>query len=821
MSQADNCCTPPSLDQCSSVFSGLPIVFYRLDPQVGGCFFSLYVEELTGYRPDELTSHSPLWQSLIHADDLPAVTRAIDDALAGLHPLDLEYRVRHKEGHWVWVHDRSVRHADIEGRMMIEGALTDVSMRKSVEIVLSETMLRMEHVFDSLDAAVLLYDNKTFQLSDSNTAAEKIFGYPQRELPTLPPSALFPDDAAFAAFDALARTGLQSSDRYVAECTMRRANGVLFPAEVRLRRLNVESGTNNFVAVINDLSQVHEYEESLALARQVFDNASEAVMITDASNRIVSVNAAFTRITGWGAEDAIGRDPGFLSSGKQTPEFYREMWKVLQDAGVWQGEVVNRRRSGQYYPEWLSISTVRNRQGQITHYLAIFSDISERKRAEGLIHRYSWFDSLTDLPNKALLTDRINQAIVAARNEGKPLYLMAINLNRLKQINDSYGHRTGDEVLKVVAQRLLAGTREGDTVSRITGDDYVVVVPRLSQPHRAMQLTDRLLQSVNEPIEIEGNSVHVTANAGIVSFPTDGDDPEVLLQNADAALNHARGLGAHKISFFEPHMNTSILEKVSLQNELALALTRGEFLLYFQPQVSLVTGALAGLEALIRWQHPTRGMVSPAMFIPTAEEQGLIIDIGAWVIDEACRSLAAWRRDGHDGLLVAVNLSALQFTDANLLNIVQQAIDRHGIPAGNLELEITEGLAMHDANEVLTRLQALKTIGVKLSIDDFGTGYSSLAYLRRFPVDKLKIDQSFVRDMSESAEAASIVGAVVALGHGLGLNVIAEGVETEMQRQSLDALHCDEIQGYLLSRPISFGDMSQWLQHQATTQSTQ
>lgn len=811
MNEFEPNCNPQSFDQCTAILSGLPITFYSLDPLHGSRFYSTHIEELIGYRPDELTTQRRLWYESIHPDDRPVVDTAITDALAGLRALDLDYRVRHKDGYWVWVHDRSVRHADIDGRMMIEGILTNVTSRKSVEIVLADTNRRMEHILDSLDDAVLLYDRSSGHLRDCNAAAERIFGYARREILELNLSAFYPDATAFSAFDALARAALHAGDRYTAECTLRRANGSRFPADVRIRRLDCETGSKSFVAIVNDLSQVQEYEESLALARQVFDNAAEAVMITDASNCIVSVNTAFTRITGWGEDEAVGRDPSFLSSGKQSPEFYREMWKVLSETGVWQGEVVNRRRSGQYYPEWLSISTVRNRQGQVTHYLAIFSDISERKRTEGLIHRYSWFDSLTDLPNKALLIDRINQALVAARNEGKPLYLMALNLNRLKQINDSYGHRIGDEVLKVVAQRLIAGTREGDTVSRVTGDDFVIVVPRLSQPHRAMNLTERLLQSINEPIEIENNTIHVTTNAGIASFPTDGDDPEVLLQNADAALNYSRSLGAHKASFFEPHMNKEILEKVSLQNELVQALARGEFLLYFQPQVSMVNGKLAGLEALIRWQHPVRGMVPPGMFISVAEEQGLIVNIGAWVIDEACRCLAAWRLAGHQDLMVAVNLSALQFTDANLLEVVQQAIHRHDIPPGLLELEITEGLAMHDAGEVLTRLQALKKIGVKISIDDFGTGYSSLAYLRRFPVDKLKIDQSFVRDMSESSEAASIVGAVVALGHGLGLCVIAEGVETEAQRQLLQEMDCDEIQGYLLSRPISFEAMSDWL----------
>ncbi len=670
--------------------------------------------------------------------------------------------------------------------------------------------LALDDILDMLNTGIVLYDAQTGAIRDCNKTAALLFGLTVDHFKTLNFAALHLEPSAAEAFNSLGELELQSRDQFFTEWPLRRADGSVFPAELRLRPHRIE-GESLYLLTIDDLTRQQEYEDSLALAQQVFDNAAEAVMITDAENRIVRINSAFTRITGWTAEESLGRNPSFLSSGKQSPEFYREMWQTLSEAGVWQGEVVNRRRSGQYYPEWLSISTVRNRQGKVTHYLAIFSDISERKRAEGLIHRYSWFDSLTDLPNKALLIDRINQAIIAAQNEGKPLYLLAFNLNRLKHINDSLGHNIGDEVLKIVAQRLVKATREGDTVSRVTGDDFVVVVPRLSQPHRAINLAERLVESINAPMDIQGNAIHITANAGLSVFPADGTEPDTLLMNADAALNHSRTQGQNKIAFFEPHMNAAILEKINLQGELTAALAQHQFLLHFQPQLDLQTQRLTGVEALIRWQHPERGLVSPAVFIPAAEELGLIVQIGDWVIDEACRSLARWRQRGLTELCVAINLSAHQFAHTNLVQTVRDAIVRHGVPPERIELEITEGVAMHDADEVLTRLHELKAIGVQISIDDFGTGYSSLAYLMRFPVDKLKIDQSYVRDMGNSSESDSIVRAIVALAHGLSLAVIAEGVETDAQLDRLKHIGCNEIQGYLLSRPLSFDDVSQWI----------
>ena len=804
-----------SFDEWAEIFAGLPMVFYSFSPQFGGSFYSPQAEAVLGYSAEQLLADPMRWHDAIHPADLPAVDQAISELSEVCQSFDLEYRVLHRNGQWIWLHDRCVRQRDAQGNVVLIGMAADITLRKETESLQEEARQRLAQVLDSLDVAVVLYSPQQDDLVRvCNAAAGRLFGCAPAEICQLSLEKFHLESAAFQSFNALAQDALRDKAEFVTEWPLRRADNSVFSAELRIQRLvssSIDHAEPLLIAAITDLTEKYAYEEDLALARQVFDNASEAVMITDGENRIVSVNTAFTIITGWSVEESVGRNPSFLSSGKQGPEFYREMWQILHDTGVWQGEVVNRRRSGQYYAEWLSISTVRNRQGKVTHYLAIFSDISERKRAEGLIHRYSWFDSLTDLPNKALLIDRVNQAIITAQNEGRPLYLIALNLNRLKHINDSFGHRVGDEVLKVVAQRLVDATREGDTASRITGDDFVILAPRLSQHHRALALSERLLDSVNQSIEIEGNAIHISANCGISVFPSDGRDTEVLLMNADAALNHARSQGPNRVAFFEPHMNTEILEKIGLQGELKAALEQGEFLLHFQPQVNLTTGKLAGVEALIRWVHPERGMVSPGQFIPMAEDLGLIIPIGEWVIDEACRCLACWRAAGHEALLVAVNLSAHQFTHANLIPVVKAAIERHGVPPACLEMEITEGVAMHDADEVLTSLQELKNIGVKISIDDFGTGYSSLAYLRRFPVDKLKIDQSFIHDMLESSEATSIVRAVVALAHGLSLCVIAEGVETQAQRDSLLALGCDEIQGYLLSRPISFTDMSAWL----------
>ncbi len=804
--------TSLSFDEWGEIFAGVPVAFYRFTLPHGGTFYSQQLEALLGYTSEQLLAAPMLWHDAIHPDDLPAVDHALHSMNEAFSSLDLEYRIRHREGHWLWLHDRCVRRVHGSNEASFIGMVTDISARKAAENLRENNKQQLAQILDSLDVAVLLYDaDQRGLIRTANAAASKLFGYSAEQIHQLSIETLNLESAAFESFDLLSKEALSRESDFITEWPLRRADGTTFPAKMDVRRLGSDSTEALFIAVVSDLTEKYAYEEDLALARQVFDNASEAVMITDAKNRIVSVNTAFTIITGWSLEESLGRDPSFLSSGKQSPEFYREMWQVLHNAGVWQGEVVNRRRSGQYYAEWLSISTVRNRQGQITHYLAIFSDISERKRAEGLIHRYSWFDSLTDLPNKALLIDRVNQAIITAQNDGRPMYLIALNLNRLKHINDSFGHRVGDEVLKVIAQRLVAATRDGDTASRITGDDFVVLVPRLGQHHRALALCERLLENVNAVIEVEGNLIHISANCGISVFPSDGRSSEILLMNADAALNHSRQQGQNKVAFFEPHMSIEILEKIGMQSELKSALAQGQFLLHFQPQINLTTGKLAGVEALIRWIHPERGVVSPAQFIPIAEELGLIIPIGEWVIDEACRCLARWRLAGHVDLLVAVNLSALQFAHANLVPVIKAAIKRHAIPPACLEMEITEGVAMDDADEVLTRLKELKEIGVKISIDDFGTGYSSLAYLRRFPVDKLKIDQSFIHDMLESSEATSIVRAVIALAHGLSLCVIAEGVEQQAQREVLVELDCDEIQGYLLSRPISFEDMSTWL----------
>ena len=669
--------------------------------------------------------------------------------------------------------------------------------------------LALDDILDMLNTGIVLYDAQTGAIRDCNKTAALLFGLTVDHFKTLNFAALHLEPSAAEAFNSLGELELQSRDQFFTEWPLRRADGSVFPAELRLRPHHIE-GEALYLLTIDDLTRQQEYEDSLALAQQVFDNAAEAVMITDAENRIVRINSAFTRITGWTAEESLGRNPSFLSSGKQSPEFYREMWQTLSEAGVWQGEVVNRRRSGQYYPEWLSISTVRNRQGKVTHYLAIFSDISERKRAEGLIHRYSWFDSLTDLPNKALLIDRINQAIIAAQNEGKPLYLLAFNLNRLKHINDSLGHNIGDEVLKIVAQRLVKATREGDTVSRVTGDDFVVVVPRLSQPHRAINLAERLVESINAPMDIQGNAIHITANAGLSVFPADGTEPDTLLMNADAALNHSRTQGQNKIAFFEPHMNAAILEKINLQGELTAALAQHQFLLHFQPQLDLQTQRLTGVEALIRWQHPERGLVSPAVFIPAAEELGLIVQIGDWVIDEACRQHRQWLTAGLPPIPVAVNVSMQQLRQADFRSKLLQSLARLQLPPTALNIEVTETAMMEDPERVTSLLAELRGDGIGISLDDFGTGYSSLSCLSRLPIDKIKIDKSFIWQLADKPESRAITEAIIMLGQRLSLQVVAEGIETESMRSAVAALGCTELQGFLISYPLSAGRFVDW-----------
>ncbi len=548
----------------------------------------------------------------------------------------------------------------------------------------------------------------------------------------------------------------------------------------------------------------------LDLFAQVFENSSEAILITDAERNIVAVNRAFTTITGYEPGDVISKNPKLLNSGRQTPEFYHAMWQSIGETGQWQGEIWNRRKNGEIYPEWLSIGTVRNENDEVANYIALFNDITERKAAEQHIQFLAHYDSLTKLPNRRLFDDRIQQALAAAKRKNKQAALLFLDLDRFKSINDSLGHLSGDQLLQSVADKLIACVRETDTVCRQGGDEFLILLPEINKPEDAAHIAAKITSAMSEAHIVEGHRLVVTFSIGISMYPEDGSDSQTLIKNADAALYYAKEKGRNNFQFFTMDMNAEAAERLTLEGGLRLAMQRGEFTLHYQPQIDTHSGKIIGMEALMRWQHPDKGWIPPAKFIPIAEECGLINQIGEWVLKTACAQNKKWQDEGLLKVPVAVNLSALQFHQKDIKGTIAQVLRESGLEPRYLEIEITESASMKEVEITISTLNELKQMGVLISIDDFGTGFSSLNHLKRFPIDKLKIDQSFVRDITANADDAAIVKAIIAMGHSLRLKVIAEGVELAEQFAFLRGHECNEIQGYYFSRPLAIEDFGKF-----------
>ena len=550
----------------------------------------------------------------------------------------------------------------------------------------------------------------------------------------------------------------------------------------------------------------------LHLARQVIEASLDGIMICNPQGLIEFVNPAFTALTGYSFEEVHGKNPRVLKSGKHDENFYQRLWAKLEADGVWQGEVWNKRKSGETFPEWLTINVIRDDEGRISQYAAVFTDITERKKTEERIKNLAYFDVLTGLPNRRLFTDRLQVAIANAHRHHSRLAIMFLDLDLFKRINDTLGHGVGDQVLVETSRRLGQCIREGDTVARLGGDEFVVLLPELEYLEDAAKLAERVIAQVKQPFVIDEHELYVTTSVGIAVYPDDGQTAEAIIKNADTAMYRAKDLGRNSYQLYTPAMNARSFERLAMESSLRHALARGEFTLVYQGKVDLVTGRLSGVEALVRWRHPEMGMVSPAEFIPLAENMGLIGDIGAWVLKAACRQCKSWHDLGLPPVRIAVNVSALQFREGDVPALVREALAESGLSPNYLELELTESVLMQRVDEVAGVLRELRQMGVHISIDDFGTGYSSLSYLKRMPIDALKIDRSFVHDIAEgggfgNGEGAEIVSTIINLAHNLRLRAVAEGVETHEQAEFLKARGCDEIQGFLISRPVSGEDL--------------
>ena len=561
----------------------------------------------------------------------------------------------------------------------------------------------------------------------------------------------------------------------------------------------------NYVGVFSDITDRKQVESDLRIAATAFE-AQEGMFITDDKGVILRVNLGFSDITGYSAAEAIGKTPGLLRSGRHDEAFYATMRDSIAHTGSWQGEIWNRRKSGEIFPEWLTITVVKDSTGNITHHVSTLTDITKRKAAENEIQHLAFYDPLTRLPNRRLLLDRLQHALSSSARNERAGALLFIDLDNFKTLNDTLGHDKGDLLLQGVAERLLASVRDGDTVARLGGDEFVVMLENLSgQEEEAGAQTkaigEKILATLNQNYNLAGHDYHSSPSIGITLFIGHESSIEELLKRADLAMYQSKAAGRNTLRFFDPEMQSIVNTRATLENELREAVRQNQFFLHYQAQID-GTGQQIGAEALVRWQHPLRGVVAPADFIPLAEETSLILPLGQWVLETACRQLVAWADEpGMAHLSMAVNLSALQCRQGDFVAQVLAILAQTGADPRKLKLELTESLLLHNVEDMVSKMHALKAHGIGFSLDDFGTGYSSLSYLKRLPLDQLKIDKSFVRDLLTDANDAVIARTIVALANSLGLAVIAEGVETQEQRDCLAAQGCNHYQGYLFGRP--------------------
>jgi len=809
----------------SDVVSAVPDTIYVHDIAGKRVMYSNnHLGPQLGYNQTEVRQLGErLWEKLLHPDDVELYQRMrnIQQVQGNGLLMQFELRWRHRDGSWHWFDIREQALArDAKGRV---SRLIGVAKDITEQITHSESLRTSEQRYRLLAESisdVIFSTDADLQLNYVSPSVTQVLGYDSQWALANGFHSLAANPRQLSGFYALlerVRNALGDPQR-LAELRAEflpqlfvfdalRADGQKIPVELRLVPMWDDNGRfEGLLGVGRDISLQRRAEKDLRMAATVFEHSTAAILVTDPAGYIVQVNNAFSRVSGYSSRQIIDQLPGILTADTQQASHLGYVLKQLNQQGSWEGEVWLKRRNGEKFPAWVGITAVKDDEGDLVSYVCFFSDISERKASEQRIHRLAYYDALTQLPNRTLFQDRLYSALQHGERHGEWVPLMFLDLDRFKPINDSLGHAAGDRMLKEVALRLCACVDSDDTVARMGGDEFTLLLQSQAQREgaltRAMHVGEQILASLALPFILEGREFFVTASIGIALSPQDGHELSQLMKNADTAMYHAKERGKNNFQFYQADMNASALQRLELESDLRHALEQGEFRLYYQPQFSGDGKRLTGTEALLRWQHPQRGLVPPGDFIPVLEELGLVVEVGDWVLRESCRQLAEWHKAKIRVPKISVNLSARQFAEGDLDQRIAQIIEQSEIAAACLELELTESILMEDVANAMQTLSSLKQLGVCIAIDDFGTGYSSLNYLKQFPIDVLKIDRSFVDGLPHGEQDGQIARAIIAMAHSLNLTVIAEGVETLAQLDFLRDHACDEVQGFLLGRPM-------------------
>ena len=778
---------------------------YRLYPDGSSRFpyASQSIENIYEASPKDLFQSSDPALANIYSDDIDMIQDSIKNSAERMEEWNLEYRVNLPKKGIRWLHGKSKPEKLEDGSTLWHGVINDITKERKN---LNQLILQSESLDKALAGIAMINRNGLFTYVNSEYL--RMWGYDNKKEVIGTSPALHCYDPNI--IDQMIQT-LKTKREASIEFRAQRKDGTLFDVLMAIKKFIDLDGNIFYLGSGLDVSKMKKIERQLRQSATVFENTTEGVMITDANSIIVDVNEAFTKISEYNCSEVIGKNPSILKSGRHNKDFYKLMWNSITNTGSWQGEIWNRRKNGEIYPQWLNISIVKNNLGKTENFISVFSDITALKATEEKLDFLAHHDYLTELPNRILLKARLEHTLNIAKRNKTLTAVIFMDIDNFKNINDSYGHTFGDAVLVAMSKRINNIIKEDDTLARIGGDEFVIAMNHFKSPEQIAYVVQDIMDLFEKSFIIEEKEFWITLSIGISIAPDDGTNTDTLIKNADTAMYKAKEDGKNTYKFYNDKMSASSFERIVFESALKMGINNNEFEVYYQPQEDLQNNKIIGFEALVRWHHPTLGIVSPARFIPIAEETKMILPIGEFVLKQACKDIKKWHQEGLCKGRIAVNVSGVQLEHSDFAEILKYCLTHYEVDPSMIEIEVTESMVMKNPERWIRILEEIKRIGISISIDDFGTGYSSLSYLRRLPANTLKIDQSFVQDTPDENDACAIVNAIINMADSLGLETLAEGVETIEQRNYLVKKGCKYAQGYLLSKPMSGKDTYNWL----------